>query len=331
MDARTCYACGMRALVFDTGTRLAELDDPEPGRGEALLRVRLAGICNTDLEITRGYMGYAGVLGHELVADVIAAEDDAWIGARVCAEINFACGECPNCEAGLERHCPTRRVMGILGAPGCFAERVVVPQQNLHRVPNHVADEAAVFTEPLAAAFELVEQIELNRGERALVVGDGKLGLLCAMVLESEVLHTTLVGRHARKRAIAEAAGIHVFEPALLQEGDFDLVVEATGQPSGLAWSLERVRARGVLALKSTFHGEVKLDTAKLVIDEIQVVGSRCGPFDRALAALAAGAIDPTRLIDGVLPLSDGVQAMRLAATRGSLKYLLDPRVEVGA
>ncbi|NOY89867.1 MAG: alcohol dehydrogenase catalytic domain-containing protein [Deltaproteobacteria bacterium] len=321
----------MRALVFDSGIRLADVDEPRRGANDALLRVRLAGICNTDLEITRGYMDFRGTLGHELVADVLEADDDAWVGARVCAEINFACGECPSCEAGLGRHCPTRRVMGILGAPGCFAERVVVPQANLHRVPDHVRDEAAVFAEPLAAAFEVVEQVEPSIGERALVVGDGKLGLLCAMVLKSEGLATTLVGRHARKRAIAEASGVHAFAPELLQEGDFDLVVEATGQASGLSWSMERVRPRGTLALKSTFHGDLKLDTAKLVIDEITLLGSRCGSFERALAALSAGTVDPTPLIDAVHPLSDGVEAMARASAHGSLKHLLDARLEVGA
>lgn len=320
----------MRALLFDGEVRSTDEEEPVRGPGEALLRVRLAGICNTDLEITRGYMGYRGVLGHECVADVLEADDAHWVGERVVCEINFACGQCASCEAGLGRHCPSRRVMGILNASGCFADRVTVPVANLHRVPEHVPDEAAVFAEPLAAAFEIVEQLEPPAGTRALVVGDGKLGLLCALVLNAEGLATTLVGRHARKRAIAGSEGIHACSPELLQEGDFDLVVEATGHPEGLAWALERVRPRGTLALKSTFHGRVELDTAKLVIDEIQVLGSRCGPFDRALDALDRGLIDPTPLIDGVHPLADGVEAMELAGRRGALKRLLDPRLEVG-
>jgi threonine dehydrogenase-like Zn-dependent dehydrogenase len=316
----------VRALTWD-GSKLAlgERAAPEPGAGEARVRVRLAGVCNTDLEIVRGYMGFRGVLGHEFVGEV---EDgpDAWRGARVVGEINFACHACATCRRGLPRHCPERRVMGILGADGAFAERVVLPAVNLHRVPDGVPDEAAVFCEPLAAAFEILEQIVVAPGARCVVLGDGKLGLLVAQVLARSGARVRAVGRHPGKLALLAACDV---ETRLVSDWDpaaegADLVVEATGSAAGFALARAATRPRGTLVLKSTLAEQVRVDLAPLVIDEIQVVGSRCGPFEPALRALAAGEIAVAPLVSERLPLGRGAQALERAAAPGALKVLLD-------
>jgi threonine dehydrogenase-like Zn-dependent dehydrogenase len=318
----------VRALTFD-GTRaeVREVPDPEPVAGEALVRVVLAGICNTDLEIVRGYMGFRGVLGHELlgVIEHVEGGDASRVGERVTAEINLGCGTCDACAHGLARHCAKRTVMGILGRDGCFAERVALPVQNLHPVPEGVPDEAAVFTEPLAAAFEILEQIYVAPTDRVLVLGDGKLGLLCTEVLATTGAAITLAGRHAAKMRHAERCGARTADVASLGPGGFDVVVEATGSPAGLAVALERTRPRGTLVLKSTFHGTTEIAAAKIVIDEVKIVGSRCGPFAPALAALGGRAIDPLGLLDDVLPLASGAVALERAATKGALKIAVRP------
>lgn len=289
------------------------------------MRVRLAGVCATDLEICRGYMGFTGVLGHEFVGEVEACDDPAWVGERVAGDINLACGACSECKVGLDRHCPHRTVLGILGKDGCFAQHLTLPTRNLHSVPAQVSDEAAVFTEPLAAAFEILEQVPLRPQDRVLVLGDGRLGLLCALALKTSGATLTLAGRHARKRAIVEARGVRGVAGDELGSERFDVVVEATGSPSGLRAAVDRVRPRGTLVLKSTYQGAPDLDTAKLVIDEITLVGSRCGPFPRALEAMANASVDPTPLIDARYPLSDGLAAFARAGEKGVLKVLLEP------
>ncbi len=321
----------MRALTFD-GSRaeVREVPDPEPAEGEALVRVALAGICNTDLEIVRGYMGFRGVLGHELLGVVESAPDPALVGARVTAEINVSCGACEACsrrapDAPDGRHCPTRTVMGILGRDGCFADMLALPVRNLHRVPDGVPDEAAVFTEPLAAALSILEQVTVATHDRVLVLGDGKLGLLCASALASASARVTLAGRHADKMERVSGSGVRTVLADALAPGLFDIVVEATGSPAGLGLALERVRARGTLVLKSTFHGPTELPTAKIVIDEIRLVGSRCGLFPPALDALAARRIDPAQLISHTFSLSDGVDALEKAKAPGVLKVILRP------
>ncbi len=318
----------MQALRFvDGALRLEDVPAPRPAAGEVGLRLRTGGVCNTDLELVRGYMGFNGTLGHELVATVDAlgpGVDASWEGARVCVDINFACGRCPTCEAGDPHHCPHRGVLGIAGRDGAFAERLVAPAANLYRVPDDVSDEAAVFTEPLAAAFEILAQVDVDAATRVLVLGDGKLGLLCAFALATTGCDLTLSGRHARKLALAEAGGARVTQ-ALGDTRGCDVVVEATGREAGLAEAQERVRPRGTIVLKSTFAGTPRVDTNRLVIDEVQLVGSRCGPFDRALRALATGEVDPTPLIDARYPLAEGPRAMEHAATRGTLKVLLTP------
>lgn len=316
----------MKALVFD-GKRAAvqEIAQPIAGLGEALVRVSLAGICNTDLEIVRGYMGFEGVLGHEMVGVVEAHPNPAMIGQRVTAEINLACGACPRCAEGLGRHCAQRSVLGILGKDGCFAERMTMPVANLQPVPGGLSDEAAVFTEPLAAAFEILEQLDVPGGADVLVLGDGKLGLLVSMVLAHRGIRPTHVGRHRDKLAILEGIAMETLTEDELGERLFDVVVEATGSPAGLDLALRRVRPRGTIVLKSTFHGAIEIDTAKVVIDELTVLGSRCGPFPPALGALAAGAIDPTPLLTATYTLDDAEAAIAHAGARGSLKILLKP------
>jgi threonine dehydrogenase-like Zn-dependent dehydrogenase len=311
----------VRALRWD-GTRLTlARDQPDPVRraGEAVVRVRLAGICRTDLEICRGYMGFRGTPGHEWVGHVVDADDPTSIDQRVVGEINLACGRCAWCARGLGRHCPTRRVTGIVDADGAFADLLVVPASVLHRVPDAVSDADAVFVEPLAAAFEILEQLGDVAGRRAVVLGDGKLGLLVAQVLVRAGADVTLAGRHADKLALAERLGVGTGEPT----PGADLVVDATGSAGGLAAALDLVRPRGTVVLKTTVGEEHRLDLAKAVIDEITVVGSRCGPFAPALAALAGGTVSVDPLVDRVFPLDEAVAAFERAATPGVLKVLI--------
>lgn len=317
----------MRALHFD-GAQLRCIDDhpePSPGEDEAVVRVNLAGVCSTDLQILAGYMGFTGVPGHEFVGEVVDGPTDI-AEQRVVGEINYACRQCPTCRRGLGRHCPHRRVMGILGADGAFAEYLSVPVTNLHVVPDSVPDEAAVFTEPLAAAFSILEQVTLGPGDSVVVLGDGKLGLLCAQVLAGTAASVTLVGRHAENLALVADRGV----ATTLLEGwapaaRADCVVEATGSAAGLALATAAVRPRGVLVLKSTIAEEHRLSLAPLVINEITVVGSRCGLFPPALRALAERSVDVTPLIDAKFPLAGGLDALAHAARPGVRKVLLTP------
>jgi threonine dehydrogenase-like Zn-dependent dehydrogenase len=314
----------MRALHWDGSTlRLAEVAVPAAEAETAVVRVQLAGICDTDLELTRGYMGFRGVLGHEFVG-MVADGPVAWVGRRVVGEINFACGRCEYCAGGLARHCSGRRVMGILNADGAFAEYVAVPVANLHAVPDGVPDEAAVFTEPLAAACEIVEQVRIAPGQRCVVLGDGKLGLLAAQVLAQAGAHVLAVGKHDAKLAILARRGIETVRLDTWDRARVDVVVEATGSAEGLALAMAAARPRGTLVLKSTVAATAALNLAPLVIDEITVVGSRCGPFAPALGALAAGSVDVSSLIAARYPLRDGVDAMRHAAEPGTLKVVIE-------
>lgn len=315
----------MRALEWDgEQAAVVERPQPEPAPGQALLAMSLAGVCNTDLEIVRGYLSYRGVLGHELVGRVQQGSA-RWQGKRVVGEINFACGSCEQCARGLGRHCSGRSVLGIVGGDGAFAELVAVPEANLHQVPDGLSDERAVFVEPLAAAFEILEQVRLEPGADALVLGDGKLGLLVAMVLAQAGAQVRAVGKHDDHLAILREQGI---ETVLLHRWDrakAELVVEATGSSEGLSLAMGATRPRGTIVLKSTVADPMTVDLAPLVIDELSVVGSRCGPFEPALAALVAGRVDPSPLVQCRLPLSQGVDALRQAAEPGALKVLLGP------
>lgn len=314
----------MKALYWDGDSlALVERDVPGIGGDFALLRVHVAGICNTDLEIVRGYMGFRGVLGHEIVGTVVDGPPQ-WHGARVTAEINFACGECDLCKAGLGRHCPTRAVLGILAADGGFADYVSVPIANLHRIPDEVPDRRAVFAEPLAAAYEILEQIRVDSTIRCTVLGDGKLGLLAAQVLADAGAVVTAVGKHSDKLAVLRHRGIETVELEDWSAAKADVVVEATGTAAGFSAAVAATRPRGTVVLKSTVAERPQLDLAPLVIDEISVVGSRCGPFEPALQALASGRIETDALISDTLPLQRGVEAFERAREPGVMKVLLE-------
>ena len=314
----------MRALHWDGHTLRVQEQYPVPQTSDerALVRVRLAGVCSTDLQLLKGYMDFRGVPGHEFVGEVHEGPAE-WMGKRVVAEINFGSGRCEVCGRGLQRHCPTRQVMGILGADGSFAEYLSVPLANLHAVPDSVPDEAAVFTEPLAAAFEILEQIPVRPGIRTVVLGDGKLGLLCAFVLHQAGAAVAVVGRHDSKLALAKKAGLRAVNLSDWQPQAVELVVEATGSSTGLQLAMAAVRPRGTLVLKSTLAEDHTLSLAPLVINEVTVVGSRCGPFPPALDALAYNRIPVTALIEETYPLSAGLQALNHAARRGARKVLL--------
>jgi threonine dehydrogenase-like Zn-dependent dehydrogenase len=316
----------MRALMFDGELRLAEVDEPEPDDGEALVRVVKAGICGTDLELVRGYASFRGVPGHEMVGVVEDCETaPQWLGRRVVGEINLSCGRCRMCRANLPTHCERRRVLGIRDKQGAFAELVTLPVANLHEVPPSVPDDAAVFTEPIAAAYRILQQVEIDGRDDVAVFGDGRLGLLVAMVLAPTGCRLTVVGRHPHKLAIAERIGADAREPDDVQAARFDVVIEATGNPHGVAAALAAVRPQGVLVLKSTVAAGTHLDTNRIVVDEIEVLGSRCGAFEPALEALADGMLDPTVLVEDTYTLDDAVAAFAHAQRRGALKILVEP------
>jgi threonine dehydrogenase-like Zn-dependent dehydrogenase len=315
----------MKALWLEDRT-LSVRDLPVPdAAGEALIRVRLSGICGTDLELVRGYYPYAGVLGHEFVGEVVESPDSSWIGARVVGEINAACGMCQACLAGRPTHCENRTVLGIVGRDGVHAEYTRLPLANLHRVPDSVADEAAVFTEPIAAAVEILQQVHVLPTDRVLLIGAGRLGQLVAQVLALTGCRLSVVARHEQQRALLASRGIAMIAAKDVEPRRWDVVVEATGAPSGFDLARVALRPRGTLVLKSTYHGEITLDLAPFVVDEITIVGSRCGPFAPALHLLERGDVDPTPLIAGRFPLREAVEAMRVAGEPGTMKVLLQP------
>lgn len=319
----------MHALKLDAGRLRLDRDAPrpEPAKGEALVRLLLAGICNTDLELARGYMDFSGIPGHEFVGVVEEADDNSdLIGQRVVGEINAACGDCPACARGDVTHCAHRDVLGILGRDGAFADHFTLPLRNLLPVPAGVTDEQAVFAEPLAAALEITQQVFIRPADKVVVIGDGKLGLLIALALRLTGCDLLLAGRHDGKLAIARAQGIPtVLEADAPNDLQADVAVDATGQPGGFALARRLLRPRGTLVLKSTFKGETAVDLTRIVVDEISLVGSRCGPFAPALRLLASGDIDPTPLIEAEYPLDQGAAAFDHAARRGALKILLRP------
>jgi len=317
----------MLALRVDR-KRLAVKDVEKPDRpDEVLVRVLLSGICNTDLEIARGYAGFNGTIGHEFVGVVEESSDRALVGRRVVGEINAGCRNCDLCRAGDSRHCRNRTVLGIHGRDGAHAEFLQLPAINILPVPENVPDEHAVFTEPLAAACGVLERVKIDSSDRVAVIGDGKLGLLCAQVIALSGAPTLLIGKHSSKLRIAERRGIEIMTPkqALKRKQQFDDVVEASGAASGFGLALDLLRPKGQLVLKSTFHGKTELDAARIVVDEISIVGSRCGRFSPALDLLKKSAIDVDSLISEEYPLANGVHAMRRAGTRGVMKVLLRP------
>lgn len=301
--------------------------------GWAVVRVRLAGICNTDIEILRGYHNFRGTPGHEFVGEVAECSERNWIGKRVVGEINISCAgfgrktKCDFCRREIPTHCAHRKVLGIIGHDGAFAEYLTLPVCNLHRVPAGVSDEEAVFTEPLAAACEILEQVELNEHRGVAVLGDGKLAQLIGRVLHAAGPHVTLFGKHANKLALARKAGIatKLVGPVAKNRKRWTMVVEATGSREGLQQAIAMLAPRGTLVLKSTFHGAARLETWPIVVHEINIVGSRCGPFRPALEMLRRGKVDPRPLISRVFALRDAAKAIRFAQNPGVMKVLLRP------
>ena len=325
--------------------RLVTREKPSPKlrAGWALVRVRLAGICNTDIEILRGYHDFRGTPGHEFVGEVAevrgtsARERNHWLGRRVVGEINVSCSAygyrpvCNFCRRGLKTHCARRTVLGIVAHDGAFAEYLTLPLENLRVVPDSVSDEQAVFAEPLAAACEILDQININKFRKAAVLGDGKLAQLIGRVLRANLPHVVMYGKHDRKLALARRVGVKT----KLVRGDasdwkrirdtYRLVVEATGSPSGLALAQRLTEPRGTLVLKSTFHGAARVETWPIVVKEITVIGSRCGPFAKALALLRSGKVDPRPLITRIFPLAEAGKAILFAQESGAMKVLLKP------
>src|SRR5712664_2442851 len=314
---------------------------PRLRSGWALIRVRLAGICNTDVEILLGYHDFRGTPGHEFVGEVAevrgvsAAAKKKWLGQRVCGEINVSCSAygfkpvCSFCKRGWKMHCARRTVLGIVNHDGAFAEYLALPLENLHVVPNNVTDEQAVFVEPIAAACEILDQVNVKEFHSAAVVGDGKLAQLIALVLRTAIPRVVMYGKHEKKLAIARSAGIQT-NKVRGDAGDlkhikenFRLLVEATGSPSGLALAQHMTEPRGTLVLKSTFHGAAPVETWPIVVKEITVVGSRCGPFAKAIALLRSGKVDPRPLITRAFPLADAQRAIAFAQQSGVMKVLL--------
>lgn len=313
----------MKALWLEE-RKLSVRDLPDPRvEGEALVRVRLSGICGTDLELVRGYYPFAGIIGHEFVGEVVGSPDPSWSGARVVGDINVACGRCEACAAARPTHCENRTVLGIADRNGVHAEYTTLPLANLHRVPDSVSDEAAVFTEPIAAALEIVQQVHVSPTDRVLLIGAGRLGQLVAQVLALTGAHLRVVAKHDAQKALLAARAIATIEADEVESRRWDLVVEATGSTSGFDLAARAVRPRGTLVLKSTYRGDVTLALAPFVVDEITIVGSRCGPFEPALRLLERGDVDPTSLISARYPLAEAVEAMEVAARPGTMKVLL--------
>jgi alcohol dehydrogenase len=329
----------LAAVTSKNSVRVLQKPLPRIKPGWALVHVRLAGICNTDIEILRGYHNFQGTLGHEFVGEVVrvaSAKDSHWIGRRVVGEINLSCAglgfrkPCSYCRRGIPTHCARRRVLGIIGHDGAFAEFLALPVVNLHRVPEKVPDEAAVFTEPLAATCEILEQVNIREHCEAAVIGDGKLAQLIARVLHAAGaragLRVTMIGKHESKLRLARVAGIStakVTSPAARRADAFTLTVEATGSPSGLALAQQITAPRGTLVLKSTFHGAANVETWPIVVKELTVLGSRCGPFPPALAHLRSERVDPRPLISRVFDLKDAAEAIGYAQQPGVMKVLL--------
>lgn len=316
----------MQAVVLDESGLSFRADAPEPTLqgDEVLIEVLQAGICETDLQLVRGYMDYRGILGHEFVGRALTGP---WAGQRVVGEINCHCRRCDLCRNGLGNHCPHRSVLGILNHDGAFAERIAVPRQNLHRIPEALSDERAVFVEPVAAAFQILEQRPLRGGESVLVLGDGRLGNLCAQVLRSAGAEVLVVGKHPRKLALLRELGIQTVKLDQLEiSRRADLVVDCTGSTTGLPLALQVVKPRGTVVLKTTVAGEHRLSLSPVVIDEVTILGSRCGPFEPAIRALAEGTVHVDALIQATFPLRDAQRAFAAASEPGTLKILLDPR-----
>lgn len=317
----------MKALQFiDNQLKLSEVSKPV-SENEAIIRVTKSGICNTDLEIIRGYAGFSGTIGHEFVGIVEESNDKNWLGKRVVGEINAGCGICELCQSGDSRHCPNRTVLGIHGRDGAHAEFVTLPNVNLLEVPENVTDEQAVFTEPLAAAYGILEQVSVSPETRIAIIGDGKLGILCAQAMALASKNTFLIGKHKDKMSVAEGKGVEgiLLEDVPKLNRDFEVVVEASGSESGFATALDLLKPRGKLVLKSTFQGKTNLEMWRVVVDEITIVGSRCGRFAPALELLRDNKVDVESFISEEFSLEKGIEAIEKAQQKGAMKILLKP------
>lgn len=312
------------AVEFDETLRVISRPAATPAPDEVLIRLRVGGICNTDLELMRGYHNFRGTLGHEFVGEVVVGPDE-WLGARIVGEINIGCGTCDWCAHGVPEHCRRRRVLGLHDYDGAFAEMFRLPLTNLHRVPPSLPDEAAVFAEPLAAACQVLNSAHIKPDDRVVLIGAGKLGLLTAQVLRLIGCDLVVVARHARQRQLLSGWGIRSMPREDLMDGTADVVVDCSGTPEGLADALRLVRARGTIILKSTYADPATLDLAPLVVNEVTLVGSRCGPFPTALRLLEKNLVDVQPLIEGRYPLAEASAAFAHAARPGALKVLLVP------
>ncbi|MFN3466639.1 MAG: MDR/zinc-dependent alcohol dehydrogenase-like family protein [Candidatus Brocadiales bacterium] len=315
----------MRALSFQKKLKYRK-DYPTPQRaeGEALIRVLQAGICNTDIEIVRGYMPFQGVLGHEFVGVVEEAEDKAWIDRRVVGEINCPCRQCEYCRQGLGNHCPNRKVLGILGKDGAFADYITLPLANLHELPASISNLQAVFVEPLAAAFRILEQVAIGPKDRVAVLGDGKLGLLVSQVMATTGCQLMAIGRHPEKLEILTRKDIKTALTHEVPRQEFDVCVDCTGSPKGLAMAMGLTRPMGKIVLKSTFASGTRLNLSQLVVNEVMLLGSRCGPFESAIKALKEGTVEVSNMVAKVYGLEEVEKALNLASKRGILKVVLD-------
>lgn len=316
----------MRAVYLEAGqVSVRELPEPALPSGFARIRMLAAGICNTDLELQRGYYGFAGVPGHEFCGEVVESPS-AWLGRRVVGEINLGCGHCENCARGIGRHCAGRTVLGIIRHPGAFADTLTLPIENVRRVPDELSTEHAVFTEPVAAACEILDQVKIPQGEPVAVLGDGKLGLLIAQVLQAHGARVHQFGHHAEKLAISARAGVQTAPvDGNLPRSEYRTVIDATGSASGLRQAVEMTKPRGTVVMKSTVHGEVALDFASVIVNEITLMGSRCGRFEPALELLRTGVVRVAEMIDSRFALEDAPKAFARAASKGVLKVILLP------
>jgi threonine dehydrogenase-like Zn-dependent dehydrogenase len=317
----------MQALWLENqALDMREVPVPVPVDGQALIKMSLAGICSTDLELVRGYYPYSGIPGHEFVGRVVSSPSDAsWEGKRVVGEINIACGECEMCQSGIPRHCMHRKTLGIREWHGVFTEYLVLPLSNLHLVPETLPDNIAVFAEPTAAACEILEQIEIRPIDRLLIIGAGRLGQLLAQVLSTTGCELSVIIRHQKQKELLAQKNIRAQTIDEINSARYDVIVEATGSSEGLLLAKELIRPRGKIVLKSTYKGEICLDLSPFVVDEITLIGSRCGSFQPALQLLSGGRVDPLPLIEAVYPLGQAVQAFKHASQPGVFKILIKP------
>ena len=315
----------MKALWLENN-QLSLHDIPQPRKqNEALIKIRKVGICSTDLELVKGYYPYTGVLGHEFVGDIVEADDASWIGQRVVGEINVVCNQCEQCLNGRPTHCENRTVLGIVNRDGVLADYTTLPIANLHKVPASVPDEMAVFTEPLAAALEIQNQIQIKPTDRVLLIGAGRLGQLIAQTLSLTGCNLRVVARHKHQQDLLKARGVRIISEEEIQPWRWDVVVEATGSPNGYSLARQAIRPRGTLVMKSTYKGDMNVNFSSIVVDEINIIGSRCGPFEPALRLMESKQVDLTVLIDSEFALGDALKAFEHAAETGVLKVLVKP------